>query len=184
MSTGFNLFKYGMVMPAPFFIFTAIHYITNSTEAKKHLSPYLPEVWNLESKLILLSMVAFGCSIFIILNIWAIMTSRLVLLANPLVNDEKPFVKFLNRVLSNSVEQFVIFIPVLCFWTLKYCKEDQKHLVLLHGLIWIVGRILFLLGYSLSQFNLDLAVCRSFGLFTTIGSTAFLVKRVTFDIYF
>jgi hypothetical protein len=181
-SIGFLLFYYTMIIPVPLVIISVILKNINSTEVKNHITTYLPEGWNFEAKFTLLSMIAFICSIFIFFNIWAIALLRAFLVANPLAKEDPPVIRFLSRVLSNTIEQFTIFIPVLCYWTVKYCSEDQKHLVLIHGLIWVIGRVLFLLGYALGLFKQDLAVCRSVGLALTVGSTVLLFGRVFFNI--
>jgi uncharacterized membrane protein YecN with MAPEG domain len=180
-SSKFNLLVSGILLPSPIVAAAAIIHLTDSMEAKNQLLPHLPAGWNLESKLMLLSKVGFLCAMFILFNVLATLVARVSLLAYPLIKEDPPLVKLLNRILSNTVEQFAIFLPVLCYWTLCYCKEDQKYLVLLYGLIWVGGRVLFFLGYCMFLVKPKLSSCRAYGLSFTIATTGFIVKRILFD---
>jgi hypothetical protein len=180
-STTFKLFYYAMILPLPAILIPFLTNLLNSEEVKSKLTPYIPANWDIESKFILIASVATLCTSFVFFNIWFIALLRCFLIANPLGDD--PFIiKLLNRILSNTLEQFVVFFPALICWTIRNSTEDQKYQVLLYGLIWFIGRILFLLGYMLSFIHVDLAVCRSIGLGITMLTTASLYMRLIYNI--
>ena len=60
----------------------------------------------------------------------------------PLTDGPQEFLIAL-RVQANTVEQLVLFLPLL--WMAAWYKDDQTAAVL--GAIWVVGRVLYALGY-------------------------------------
>lgn len=53
----------------------------------------------------------------------------------------------------NSVEQGIIFFPLFAYFTLYHSDEERKMINLMIGLKFILGRILFALGYLAINFG-------------------------------
>jgi hypothetical protein len=183
--TNFNFKKlYPFIfLTNPPIVILSLYYLLSTTQDNIYLYPYIPKGWDFESKLTLLSLVGLICTIFIFINIAIIALLRLVLVANPLEKDDPLSIKVLNRVLNNTIEQLYIFSPALCYWTIRYCKENDKHLVLIHGLIWFIGRVLFLLGYSLSLIDVELAMGRALGIGFTVINTFIVIGKITINLF-
>lgn len=68
---------------------------------------------------------------------------------NPLLGEESLRWKTNQRILSNTVEQVVIFVPLLLALSLRIDAAHAK-LVPIHLVLWVVARVAFALGYRRS----------------------------------
>ena len=69
-------------------------------------------------------------------------TRRVCKIAAPATDGPIEFL-VAQRVQTNTVEQLILFLPLL--WLCAFVMNDQTAAVL--GLIWVIGRIIYALGY-------------------------------------
>jgi hypothetical protein len=131
---------------------------------KTFIAPHISELWNFEAKITTLVLVSALISVFIAFCVIGIILSRYATHSpNPLARQDPPVILFFNRVMLNTLEQTVIFLPILAYWTLKFSTEANKHEVLLFGLVWFASRCLYLLGYGLNFVSKFLSLFRVYG---------------------
>jgi hypothetical protein len=68
---------------------------------------------------------------------------------NPLLGQESLRWKINQRILSNTVEQLAVFIPLLLAMSLRVDAPHAK-VVPIHVMLWVVARIVFAVGYRRS----------------------------------
>jgi hypothetical protein len=107
--------------------------------------------WNFESKVSTLLRIMSWYSLYLLALIQVTTFSRLLSQKSPLrlkkENESADIIDVMNRVISNSIEQLLIFMPLLAYWTLTYSNEENKVQVIAFGALYLIARILFFLGY-------------------------------------
>ena len=97
---------------------------------------------------------------------------------NPINSSpEDQRIQVLNKVLQNTIEQMFIFIPLISFWILKYSNNENKHFAVIYGFLFILGRILFLIGYFIG-FKMNYQTLRSFGMSMTYFSSLTIMLSI------
>ena len=112
-------------------------------------------------------------------NVFSVIGARVATSAiNPLKDNNNQLVTLFNKILSNSIEQTIIFIPLLANFIINDSNSDDnlKQAVVL-AIIWIIGRILFSLAYYLG-YMVDFTQLRGFGFFPTIFPSVILSLRL------
>ncbi len=108
-------------------------------------------VWNFESKVSTLLKIMSWYSLYLLSLVQITTFARLFTQKSPLrlkkENERVDFIDVMNRVISNSIEQALIFLPLLCYWTITYSNEENKVQVIAFGALYVIARILFFLGY-------------------------------------
>jgi hypothetical protein len=143
------------------------------------LSKSIPDVLNFENKISLLARIASWISIVLIFNVLSVILARASTQAvNPLKDQNNQIVNLMNKVLTNSVEQSLIFLPLLANWIINssHTEADLKQALTL-SIIWIIGRILFWLGYFLG-YLMNFTVLRAYGFTPTITVSVILILRI------
>ena len=92
---------------------------------------------------------------------------------NPLANKEH-LLQVHKNILTNTVEQFLVFI--VCALTLATYLETstEMKLIPLYTVAFVVGRVLFRIGYVLRP------EYRSFGMHLNFASTGFVLAKVVY----
>ncbi len=167
------------VLAAPIIGFVIIKLVLNSLQLKSLIADYIPDVWNFEAKITMILFIAMLISAFIVLCVLGTIIGRVATTsANPLAKQDPPIILFFNRVLLNTLEQMAIFLPIFSYWTVKYSSEDNKHEVIIFGVLWVFGRLLFLLGYGFTFISEHLSTMRTIGFEVNIITTIILVSRI------
>ena len=141
------------------------------------LHTYVPEKWDFDSKIILLSLIGScigGYLLFCVLSCGAL---RGVLgYYNPVGIVDPPSIDVFNKVLTNTKEQTLIFLPNLIYWTFKNSNENNKDDVLMFGSLFLFGRLLFLAGYFIGTLK-GLQTLRLTGFVMTIAASVAVIQR-------
>jgi len=140
------------------------------------LHAYVPEKWDSEAKITLIGSISCFISGFLMLCFGICGQLRFHTAINPVCNADPPIVVLMNKVLNNSVEQVFIFLPNLTYWTFRYSTEENKHEVLIFGVLFVIGRLIFLIGYFIGTI-IDLQTLRLFGFEITILNSFVLILR-------
>jgi len=140
------------------------------------LHPHVPETWDIEAKITLLGLVSSCIGGFLLLCVMICGNLRFMGNYNPVGNIDPPTIQVMNRILQNSVEQILIFLPNLLYWTFKYSTEQNKQEVLVLGFLFLVGRVLFLIGYFVGTL-LNWQTMRSLGMAMTYFPSLILIQR-------
>ena len=163
----------------PIVSYNAIKISLNSAYLNNLIAPHVPQVWDFEGKITSLIIVSILLSAFASLCVVGTIVGRYITLSpNPLVRQDPPMILFFNRVLLNTLEQFAIFFPILAYWTLKFSTEANKHEVLIFGMIWIISRVIYLIGYGFNFISTRLSTFRVFGFQTGLLVAVVLALRI------
>lgn len=168
------------IAPAIPFVALSFKFILFHKQLNEIVALYSPSEWNFESKMALLMTISAIISIYLLIIVWFISISRLFIAPNPMINQSKDpeLIIFSNRVLQNSIEQAIIFLPILSAWTINKCQIEDKNQVLLFTLIWLIGRILFILGYGMRFVHEKISTLRSFGFALNLFCNFILISRL------
>ena len=128
-------------------LFLGSSYYAYNNYIVKHLT--FPHVHSLADRLILVLRHQILSVAFVVFTIQHVALIRATTLAiNPLSGHES-YVDRANRVLANSLEQFIInLVNQLVFVT--YVTEDRLRLVPLLSFYFLIGRISFWIGYQIA----------------------------------
>jgi len=163
-----------------FFLTTlTIYYWLNSDFILNLLKISIPHEINIATKISLIARIAAWISVVLVFNVFSVIGARIVSSAvNPLKDNNNQLVMLFNKILSNSIEQTIIFMPLLANFIMNDSDSDDnlKQAVVL-AVIWIIGRILFSLGYYLG-YMVNFTVLRVFGFIPTISPSVILILRL------
>ena len=174
----FTLERIVLIISMIFTIMTVTYFFTNfKNEEFKVLHKFVPNKWNFETKISLLSIISSWVGMLILFVMLYIASLRVITdNASPIGNQDSESIVFLNRILTNTVEQTLIFLPNLACWTINYANEGNKHEVVAFGVLWMVGRVIFIIGYFIGL-KIDFQILRGFGLGLSVISSFILVVR-------
>jgi hypothetical protein len=144
-----------------------------------YLNISLPHEFNFENKISILARIASWISLVLIFNLFTVIGARVYSkAANPLKDQNNELVTVTNKILTNSVEQTMIFLPLLVNWVINCSstEADLKQGVSL-AIIWVAGRILFSIGYFLGYLR-NFTVLRVFGFAPTLFPSVILASRL------
>ncbi len=133
---------------------------------------------NFEYKVSLLAKLSAWVALVLIFNVLSVIGARVISKApNPLKDQQNETVLIFNRILSNTVEQSLVFLPLLANWIINSSNNaaDIKQGITL-AIIWIAGRVLFSITYFLG-FLVDFSVLRVFGFVPTLLPSVILALR-------
>jgi hypothetical protein len=163
-STFMKFISISPLVLGPIIAYNAIKLALYNKQIHTLLSPHIPEVWNFEAKITSLVFISIFISVFVALCVFGTILGRYITTSpNPLMKQDPPMILFFNRVLLNTLEQTAIFFPLLAYWTLKYSNESNKHEVFIFGLVWVLSRLLYVIGYGFNFINKNLSLFRVFG---------------------
>jgi len=134
---------------------------------------------NFEIKISLLVRITAWISAVLIFNVLSVIGARIFYqAANPLKDQNKEIITMFNKILTNSVEQTLIFIPLLANWIINESQssDDLKKGISL-AIIWIIGRILFSIGYFFGYLT-NFTLLRIFGFVPNLFTSALLLLRL------
>jgi len=158
--------------------FGAIQYALQNVKIPKELAHHVPALWTFETKITLIASLASWIAIFLLLHSILMIVFRVLLgTNNPALRDDPAVLKVLGKSLTNSIEQTLIYVPLLAHWILSHSGETNKQEAVLLTAIFLVGRVLFLLGYTLGS-AIGLPTLRSAGFAMTVGPSVLLVLRI------
>jgi uncharacterized MAPEG superfamily protein len=141
----------------------------------QYLKIRIPTELNFETRLSFFSHLAGFVSLYFTLVIVLTFMTRVMLgKTNPVAETDHNITITLNRILSNSVEQTIVFLPLLMNFILNRATSENIQLGLNLTFIWILGRILFLIGYVLGVV-INLSTMRSGGFALTILPACYLI---------
>ena len=86
---------------------------------------------------------------------------------NPLSGNEH-YLQLEKQMLANTLEQFLVFF-LLSLTLITYLEPSEMRIVPLYTIVFVVGRILFRIGYSIGP------QYRSAGMFMAFSSTVFMI---------
>ena len=92
---------------------------------------------------------------------------------NPLSGNEHFLLKEKN-ILANTVEQALVFLMLSLVLT-TYLDPSKMKIIPLYSLQWVVGRILFQIGYGINP-----VLYRAFGMLMNIGATFLFIGVVSY----
>ena len=157
----------------------AIYYSLSTNYLLNLFKLSIPHEININTKISLLARIAAWISVVLVFNVFSVIGARVATSAiNPLKDNNNQLVTLFNKILSNSIEQTIIFIPLLANFIINDSNSDDnlKQAVVL-AIIWIIGRILFSLAYYLG-YMVDFTQLRGFGFFPTIFPSVILSLRL------
>ena len=94
---------------------------------------------------------------------------------NPLAGKEH-LLQTEKNVLANTVEQLLVFLFLVVTLT-TYLEPSEMRIIPLYSLAFIVGRVLFMIGYSISPKH------RSYGIAINFFTTFFFIGYIFYLIY-
>ena len=139
----------------------------------------LPHEFNFENKISILARIASWISLVLIFNLFTVIGARVYSkAANPLKDQNNDLVTVTNKILTNSVEQTMIFLPLLANWLIN-CSSTEAELKqgVSLAIIWVAGRVLFSIGYFLGYLR-NFTVLRVFGFAPTLFPSVILASRL------
>jgi len=139
----------------------------------------LPHEFNFEDKISILARIASWISLVLIFNLFTVIGARVFSkAANPLKDHTNELVTVTNKILTNSVEQTMIFLPLLVNWVIN-CSSTESELKqgVSLAIIWVAGRILFSIGYFFGYLT-NFTVLRVFGFAPTLFPSVILASRL------
>jgi len=155
-----------------------IQYIFETKSLHKHIAPLVPSLWSFETKVTLVATLAAYISIFLMVHVLLVIVFRVIFgTNNPALREDPVPLKILTKSLTNSVEQTLIYLPLLAHWVLSHSADKNKHEAVLLTAIFLLGRVLFLLGYLFGS-AIQLPGVRVFGLALTMGPSAIFLLRI------
>jgi hypothetical protein len=133
---------------------------------------------NFQQKVSLLARISSWIAVLVFFKVQFVIVSRIYTKtgANPF--RLSILVDFFNRVLSNTVEQTLVFLPLLANFILNDCTTDAqlKNAISL-SIFWILGRIIFFITYYIG-YLIDYPILRMFGFLPTIFPSIILIIRL------
>lgn len=118
----------------------------------------------------------FPCSVTLYLTIIAVSLKRGQSGAVDPLAGKDHLVQFEKNVLTNTVEQLILFLTITLALT-TYLDGAEMKLIPLYSVLWVIGRILFRIGYGINS------KYRSFGMFTNLSSSLFFLCVVGYLMY-
>ncbi|KAL4491471.1 hypothetical protein ABPG72_008127 [Tetrahymena utriculariae] len=101
-----------------------------------------------EGKMSFLVQVLFYFAVFYACVITSTIFFRVTLMKpDPVSQRDPPVIIACQRILTNSLEQFAIFIANLAYFVIFSSKESDKNLVLSWAVLFMLSRVLFTVGY-------------------------------------
>ena len=94
---------------------------------------------------------------------------------NPLAGKEH-LIQTEKNVLTNTVEQLLVFLLLVVTLT-TYLEPSEMRIIPLYSLVFIVGRVLFMIGYGIGPKH------RSYGIAINFFSTFFFIGYVIYLMY-
>lgn len=118
----------------------------------------------------------FPCSVTLFLAIVAVSIKRGQSAAiNPLAGKEHE-IYFEKSVLTNTVEQTILFL-MITLALITYLDGAEMKIIPLYSILWVIGRILFRIGYGIHP------MYRSFGMLSNFVSALFFLCVVGYLMY-
>jgi hypothetical protein len=118
----------------------------------------------------------FPQAVFLLVAIWMVIAKRAYAGAvDPLAGREH-LVQTEKNILANTLEQLLVFLLLIVTLT-TYLEPLEMRIIPLYSLTFIVGRVLFTIGYSIKPRY------RSLGVVTNLSSSSFFVGYVIYLMY-
>jgi uncharacterized MAPEG superfamily protein len=134
-----------------------------------------PTNLNLENKLQLFSyLIGFISFYFASIIIITIVTRGIFKKSNPVLEPDHPVTITLNRVLANSVEQTLVFLPLLLNFILNRATAETIQIAINITFVWVLGRFIFAFGYVVGII-LNLPKLRGVGYFLNVIASGYLL---------
>ncbi len=133
---------------------------------------------NFHQKVSLLARISSWIAVLLFFNVQCVVVSRIYTKtgANPFMPSL--LVEFFNMVLRNTVEQSLVFLPLLANFILNDCTTDaQLKNALSLSIFWIIGRIIFFITYYVG-YLINYPILRMFGFLPTIFPSLILILRL------
>lgn len=174
----------GILLPA--FMFTAAflaNYIlvtdfkTQHPDFFKHVDERFPNEWKFEDKAEVLFLAWSHLSIFVIFCAIVVMMIRVVGVVDPLKKNDPKIIEIFNRTIQNTLEQSFVFLGVFGYWLFSFSTIANKDLAYRFVMIFVVGRVTFLIGYILTWIT-PFKPARALGMGMTLLVQTFLIAAV------
>ena len=118
----------------------------------------------------------FPQAVFLLVAIWRVIAKRAYAGAvDPLAGREH-LVQTEKNILLNTLEQLLVFLLLVVTLT-TYLDPSEMRIIPLYSLTFIVGRVLFMIGYSIKPRY------RSLGVVTNLCSSSFFIGYITYLMY-
>ena len=132
---------------------------------------------NFESKLNFLLFVFFLAAVFNLVLTLITMFARIFSSApSPNAEEDNILLNTLNRIIQNNIEQAFIFFPLLAHFIFNVSDKDNEKLAVLYAALFLIGRVLFFLGYLLSLV-FKIMPLRAVGFFMGTVANVFLIIK-------
>ena len=137
----------------------------------------IPVIMNTEAKLSLFFTLLSFIALVITLNVILVIICRGIFNnTNPIDNNDHKIIIVLNRVLLNTLEQSAIFVPLLGNFIFSQSTKENLYLAVNLSLIWILGRVIFLVCYLIGSM-INLPAIRGAGFMTSLFPSAYLIAK-------
>jgi hypothetical protein len=171
----FGLIPHAIGFPSCVFI---LQFLLKTDIITQCLNIDIPKVWDFENKILYVFKLWTWIGLYFMINVVCVILGRMSFaIPNPLAGKDHEIIVLLNRVLTHSLEQAAIFVPMLAYWTLKYADETNKWQAASLTVIWIFSRIIFALGYYLGLL-VNMTTMRVPGFLLTFGTSFILALRI------
>lgn len=142
-----------------------------------YISQFYPTKWDFEGKLAFLSLAWIHPALLVIFLVVLVMLTRVVGNVNPLKSGEPLWITMLNRCIQNTLEQSFVFLGLFFYYILNVSTEETKNLALTYLLIFVAGRIIFVVGYMFFWLT-GLLGFRAAGFLITLTAQIFLISVI------
>jgi hypothetical protein len=171
-----------LLLPATIMIPLTYHYTQVALQTNclvSHFKIQFPETINFEYKVSLAFRIGSLIAVYLFLNVLSVIASRFATgAANPLKDQGNDMVNTFNKVLTNSVEQTLIFFPLFANYIINLTQnEDEIKFGLSLALIWLIGRVLFFVTYPLGTL-INFSSIRAIGFIPTLFPSIILALKI------
>ena len=136
----------------------------------------VPASDDFSSKLVYTFRCAFAPLVVLVVAIAMVGNMRRTTAAgNPLAGKDH-LLQLQKNFLTNTLEQFVVFL-VSTLVLITYLQGEEMRLVPLYAMTFIVGRVLFRIGYGIAFYY------RSWGMMVNLFSSWFMVVQITYFMF-
>ena len=127
---------------------------TSTCDCAKYLVRLYPEQWNLETKLVQIFTAWGGAAVVILGNVFLVMNMRMLgMKPSPYKYQDPVYISLVNRIIANTMEQTMVFVPLFSFYVLAVATEVTRDITAGLILVFLFGRLMFTVGYLFQELS-------------------------------
>lgn len=154
-------------------------FVIKSTHSCDCLTKIFLHDVSLQDRPALLRALLARIALFLFAHATAVMAIRIVTKkGNPASEEDPPTIRVLNRVITNTIEQTVIFGGLYAYFLLDVAGDRLSNQQLAAFACWfLLGRLVFSAGYLLGSL-VGVSQLRAFGFALSVGANLLLIESI------